>query len=98
MTLEKDKEDQSKYYLSYPKPPVLDMKWENMMLMLKHDINVVEWGNISNFLIRYIYNYFTSVCLPTHLGVHNIRATDVINNANVSLGTSSCKKMEHGNF
>ena len=35
-TLEKDKEDQSKYYLSYSKPPVLDMKWEN------HDINVVE--------------------------------------------------------
>ena len=25
-TLEKDKEDQSKYYLIYPKPPVLDMK------------------------------------------------------------------------
>ena len=36
LVFEKDKEDQSKYYLSYPKPPVLDMKWEN------HDINVVE--------------------------------------------------------
>ena len=36
LTLEKDKEDQSKYYLSYPKPPVLDMKWTN------RDINVVE--------------------------------------------------------
>ena len=43
MTLEKDKEDQSKYYLSYPKPPVLDMKSAN------RDINVVEWANISNF-------------------------------------------------
>ena len=43
LTLEKDKEDQSKYYLSYPKPPVLDMKWEN------HDINVVEWANIPKF-------------------------------------------------
>ena len=43
MTLEKDKEDQSKYYLSYPKPPVLDMKWEN------RDINVVEWANIPEF-------------------------------------------------
>ena len=43
LTLEKDKEDQSKYYLSYPKPPVLDMKWEN------HDINVVEWVNIPKF-------------------------------------------------
>ena len=44
MTLEKDKEDQSKYYLSYPKPPVLDMKSAN------RDINVVEWANIPNFI------------------------------------------------
>ena len=29
MTLEKDKEDQNKYHLSYPKPSVLDMKWES---------------------------------------------------------------------
>ena len=43
MTLEKDKEDQSKYYLSYPKPPVLKMKWEN------RDINVVEWSDIPKF-------------------------------------------------
>ena len=42
MTLEKEKEDQSKY-LSHPKLPVLDMKWAN------HDINVVEWANISKF-------------------------------------------------
>ena len=44
LTLEKDNEDQSNYYLSYPKPAVLDMKWEN------HDINVVEWANIPKFL------------------------------------------------
>ena len=43
LTLEKNNEDQSKYYLSYPKAPVLDMKWEN------HDINVVEWENIPKF-------------------------------------------------
>ena len=43
MALEKDKEDQSKYYLSYPKLPVLDMKLTN------RDINVVEWANIPNF-------------------------------------------------
>ena len=43
MTLEKDKEDQSKYYLSYPKLPVLDMNSAN------RDINVVEWANIPNF-------------------------------------------------
>ena len=45
LTLEKDKEDQSKYYLSYLKPYVLDMKSAN------HDINVVEWANISNFSV-----------------------------------------------
>ena len=39
----KNKKDQSKYCLSYPKPPVLDMKWAN------RDINVVEWANIPNF-------------------------------------------------
>ena len=43
MTLEQDKEDQSKYYLSYPKLPALDMKLTN------RDINVVEWANIPNF-------------------------------------------------
>ena len=42
LTFEKDKEDQSKYYLSYPKLPVLDMKSAN------RDINVVEWANIPN--------------------------------------------------
>ena len=44
MNLKKDREDQSKYYLSYPKPPVLDIKWEN------HDINVEGWANIPKFL------------------------------------------------
>ena len=43
LTLEKDKEDQSKYYLSYLKPPVLDMKWVN------RDISVVEWASIPKF-------------------------------------------------
>ena len=43
MTLEKDKEDSSKYYLRYSKPPVSEMKWENC------DINVVEWANIPKF-------------------------------------------------
>ena len=43
MTLEKDKEDQSKYYLSYPKPPVLDTKWAN------RDIDAVVWENIPKF-------------------------------------------------
>ena len=43
MTLEKYNEDQSKYDLSYPKPPVLNMKWANC------DIDVEEWTNISIF-------------------------------------------------
>ena len=43
MTLEKDKEDQSKYYLSCTKPPVLEMKWEN------NDINVAEWEKTPKF-------------------------------------------------
>ena len=43
MTLEKDKGDQSKCYICYPKPPVLDMKWEN------RDIYVEEWTNIPKF-------------------------------------------------
>ena len=42
MTLEKDKEDQNKYYLSYPKLPVLDMK------SINREINVVERANIPN--------------------------------------------------
>ena len=44
-TPEKDKEDQSKYYLSYPKLPVLDIKLENC------DIYVVERANIPKFSI-----------------------------------------------
>ena len=43
LTLEKDKEDSSKYYLSHPKPPILEMKWANC------DINVAEWANIPKF-------------------------------------------------
>ena len=43
MTLEKDKVDQTKYYVSYPKSPVLDIKWEN------RDVNVVDWENIRKF-------------------------------------------------
>ena len=42
LTLEKEKEDQSKYYLRYPKSSVLGMKSAN------RDINVVEWANVSN--------------------------------------------------
>ena len=43
LTLEEYNEEQSKCYLSYPKPPVLDMKWANC------DINFAEWANIPKF-------------------------------------------------
>ena len=45
MAFEKDEEGQSKNYLNYPKPPVLDMKWEN------RDINVAVWANIPKFIL-----------------------------------------------
>ena len=44
LALDKDKKDQSKYYLSYSKPPVLDMKWEN------RDAIVVERAKIPKFI------------------------------------------------
>ena len=34
-----------KYYISYPKPPALDMKSAN------RDVNVVGWPNIANFSV-----------------------------------------------
>ena len=54
MNLEKGK--------SYPKPPVLSMKWAN------RDINVVEWANIPMFsapdelvtLLRLLKLFFTT--------------------------------------
>ena len=43
MTLEKNNKDQSQYYLSYPKLPVLGVKWKN------RDINILERVNIPKF-------------------------------------------------
>ena len=34
-TLEKNKEDHSKYYLSYPKTIVLDLNWKIVILILQ---------------------------------------------------------------
>ena len=92
LTLEKDKEDQSNYYLSYPKLPVLDMKWENC------DINVVKYASSTKWRLGenvilwlrkcltpsvssdiFMDNYFPSFRLLTHLEVNNIRATGVLN-------------------
>ena len=57
MTLEKDNEDQSKYYLSYPKPPVLDMKWENRDIVCRmvKDSKVsssTKWRLRENIVLR----------------------------------------------
>ena len=43
MTIEKDKEDQHKFYASYPNPHVLDMKWQNC------DIIVAKAGHFPKF-------------------------------------------------
>ena len=43
MIFDKDRENQSKYYLCYPRLPVLDMKWENC------SVNVAQRENISKF-------------------------------------------------
>ena len=43
LTLEKDKEGKNKYYLSYPRALILDVKLAN------RDINVVEWTKIPKF-------------------------------------------------
>ena len=64
MTLEKDKEDYSKYYLSYAKPPVLDMKWAN------REINVVEWANKQALILKILmkmsayFKHATSYWVP----------------------------------
>ena len=66
LTFEKDKEDQSKYYLSYPKLPVLDMKSAN------RDINVAEWANIPKAgikkfaIFKYATSYWLHHMLPDH--------------------------------
>ena len=88
MILEKDKENQSKYYLSYPKPPFLDMKWE-VSLVAKVSFSA-KWRLGKNTVLRlieclrprvtfdvFVDNYFISFVLLTLLGVNNIRATRV---------------------
>ena len=51
------------------------------------------------FFDIFMDNYFTSFRLLTHLGVNNIWATSVPNNANtLSLGANNCKKKKRGRF
>ena len=88
MILEKDKETQSKYYLSYPKPPFLDMKW-GVSLVGKVPSSA-KWRLGKNAVLRlieclrprvtfdvFVDNYFISFVLLTLFGVNNIRATRV---------------------
>ena len=74
MTLEKDEGGESKYYLSYPKPPVLDMKWINC------DINVAEWANIPKFStlgdivtpLRLLELFFDDVLVDMNFGYNKL--------------------------
>ena len=62
--------DHSKYDLSYPKPPVLDMEWET------RDIDVVERANSGKFskldnivtLLRLLELFFDDVLVDTIVG------------------------------
>ena len=68
LTLQTDKEDQSKDCFCYPKPPVL--KWPN------RDINVVKWANIPKFstlddivtLLRLLKLFFDDVLVDKSFG------------------------------
>ena len=48
MTIKKDKEDQNKFFLSYPKPPVLDMKWENRDIIVEESANIPKFPLLLN--------------------------------------------------
>ena len=50
MIFQKDKEDQSKYYLSYPKQPVLDMKWENCTIIVEEQANTLKFSKLDDIL------------------------------------------------
>ena len=66
----RNKEDQSKYYLSYPKPLLLAMKWES------GDINVVERASIPKFSklgdivtpLRFLELFFDDVLVDMIVG------------------------------
>ena len=110
MTLEKDKKYQSKYYLHYTKPRVLDRmgkhfkvssftKWrlgENVSLWLMECLT----PNVSFDI--FMDNYFTPFHLLTHLGVNKIRATRVLNKNRLSkctiIGYNQLQKEERGHF
>ena len=73
-TLKKDKEDLSKCYLRYPKPPFLKRKWEN------RDINVIERTNIPKISklddivirLRLLNLFFDEVLVDMILGYINL--------------------------
>ena len=48
MTPEKDKESHSKEYLSYPKPHLLDMNWENRDIIVAESVNIPKFPLLLN--------------------------------------------------
>ena len=62
MTIEKDKEDQRKFYASYPNPHVLDMKWKNS----KFTLFACSLKSSINKTHIYIYNIYIYICRSIH--------------------------------
>ena len=56
MGLEKDKEDQNEYYLSYPKPPILDVNWENCRNNVTEQTSHSKFGKLGD--IRALFRLF----------------------------------------
>ena len=63
MTIEKDKEDQSKFYLSYPNPRVLDMKWKNRDIIVANRGNIPEFSKVDDIVtsLRLLKLFFDDV-------------------------------------
>ena len=70
MTFEKDKKDQDKYYLRYPKPSVLDMKLENPDINVVKPINIPKFSKIDNIVspIRLLELFFDDVLVGMTVG------------------------------
>ena len=62
-TIQKDKEDQSKFYLSYPNPRVLDMKWENRDIIVAKRENIPEFSKVDDIVtpLRLLRLFFEDV-------------------------------------
>ena len=69
-TPEKDKEDHSKYDLSYPKPPALDMKWKTRHIDLAERQNTEKFSKLDNIVtpLRLLELFFDDVLVDMIAG------------------------------